>query len=385
MTPERRLLLDGATEYAHNVLDKALQERTPQSARRLIEALWRDWGDPAVNYDYQDVLISAIADLDVPAPQDAPEAAAFRRALRDGLAEFYYSGGMNSPELPLVAQNFAQALMQVSEPNDMELVAIIANAALTLAESRHAFDVDPNQLLALGERLGLTPETYARLLEADQDAFRNRLRAFLERTGQSDLYAPIEHALTSETDAILAAARDAVARLEWRNAAPELAERASGGVSSQPASARAARQRFRDWFEDLRRVTHNADPTRAELERLAKAVQEGFGDPEIDVQAGRALLIAYRRILESRSPRAKVEIVRAIDEDLVRIGRSEIRDDKMRRLWAQAAYALGQRASPRVLETLEGRITRETDGKTRSLLEAAKARIQRASGGAPEP
>jgi len=382
MTPGRVPLLERATQYAEDVSDIALQRRTPESARQLVEALWRDWGDPIVNYDYQDILISFIADLDFVLPKNAPEADAFRRALRDGLAEFYYSGGMNNPEIPLVARNFADALMQVSGPDDLETTAIIATVALSVAESRRQITVDPNEVVALSERLGLTPETFARLMQADQDAFRKRLHSFL---GETDVHAPIERALTAETDEMIFAARDAVAQLEWHDAAPLTAESASPSVSSQPVSAPSARQRFRDWFEDLRRVTRNADPPRAELERLARAVAEGFGDPEIDRQAGRALLIAYRRILESRSPRPKAEIVRAIDEDLVRIGRSAVTDDRMRRLWAQAVYALGQRASPRVLETIDLRITREEDRKTRSLLEAAKSRIGRASGHAPKP
>jgi hypothetical protein len=385
MTAERVELLHRASAYAHDLVPKAAVRATSRSGRELIDALWVDWGDPIVNYDYQDIVIGLVADLDILVPRDAAEGGAFRRALRDGLVEFYYSGGMNSPEISIAAQNFAQAMLQVSEPGDVEVTAIIANVALAVAESGRQIRANPDEAAALAAHLGVTPETLARLWEASGDAFRRRLKSFLAGTAQSDISETIQRALTADSEAVIAGARDAVAQLEWHEGAPITAELARDSACSQPDSTPGARDRFREWFDGLRRVTRDADPARAQLERLARALEQGFGDPEIDRQAQRALLIAYRRILESRSPRPKAEIVRAIEEDLVRIGRSETTDDRTRRLWAQAVLALGQRASDRVVEIIEVRIAQEADRKTRSVLEAARSRIQRASRHGPAP
>lgn len=362
----------------------------PESVRGLCSALWEDWGNPALNFDFQHSLllvIQAIADDQRRKPDEV-----ISDAIRSSLLEFCRTGGLSEVEsssypevLPDALAPVAGALVRVARAGDGEVQELLEELASRcsssqttiwtpevvaqvsemhgvsveqLTESIRAEDLEFVELLSLVMADSVTPERLGTMAESFTGSRRTALEAVLMRTADDEI-----EAVSSLLQEVKAHGNGGARAREDDDDCPERDIRLS-----EPAFKTARAQ-----INHLRRLARRGVRDADEITRLSADIAAGSGDRCVDRQLVAVLLITYRRILER--PRVSVAVVRAVDAELTRIATAGLVTAKLKNLWARAVAALRRRASAGLRDEVARLLATEKDSGTRRAMEWAARHI----------
>lgn len=297
-------------------------------ARSLIDELYRDLGEPALNYQWQWFVIMSIRDYALRQNAMTDEG---RRRLASGLLEYYERGG-GQANIPMQAR-LAAALLAVAEPGD----AAEQVAELLLADALvWAWDVeDPEgEPPFRGFTLWMSIAEKVRRLRGEEFVQQVMLEAGLG-TGRQDF--PAWHA--------------------------SLLRRLTDLLGADPQAAHFAR----------------------DLDRLSAEILLFRRPPDAHEDIVARLLLAYRLLLTRGGAALPDAVVEVIDRHLARmVAQNRLPTDRHRDLWCRAVSALGpERASAALRDelgklTAAGRLTTRQQAWLHALLPA------RPTGAAPD-
>lgn len=352
--------------------------RTPADARECVAVLWEDYGDPAANAQAH---LAVAMGLSFVVSRDTPEEV--RRVLRDGLVAYCQRGGLENVAECYTpwGREVARVLAAVTGPGDGEAQAVLLDLAYILASSPEERRVSAPEYsdgaargaAAFGGRIEEVP---AWQLGRDT-ALLARYREIFGDTLSKDEYAALEAALAGEMRSIT---RELLTQGAFQREFDAQAPSAEKGVALEgggapsgersPSDADSA-ERHRALREELRLlIRHRGDADRVRrVGVLARSLAE-----QSRRQAVHEVLSAYRRVLQSRQPRAEQGVVDAVERELLEIPVAQL-DVKGAAHWVRACVAVGSRASESFRESLAERERRAQSPHARKAYQEALRRL----------
>lgn len=358
---------------------------------RGVEALGVDWGDPSVNFDYQDYVIGWMSAALRVAPEEEREAA--REVLRAGLLHFHEFGGYQDADVPesvrpamgLARRNLAKGLVDAARSEDAEVRSVLQEVVGHMESDGTAYTPDTpcKEITEFAAGRGVSAAELADALAAAEQRFVERFQGVMGLVTPPEQLAAMVEVLTGDKGAAVEAVRLRAMDDELREAAPWLLgdEFDSGGgpaaASDDPCLSRyrktsaAALKEARTLGKDLRHLSRRGMQNPARIETITKAVLKGVGDECLDQGLLATLLVSYRSLLSR--PGATDRVVQSIDRGLQQTGAQRLEPPRVRVLWARAAGAMRSQASDACRDLVRSLLEREKDEQVRKAFEKASS------------
>jgi hypothetical protein len=366
--------------------ERLRQESVP-TITRGVEALGVDWGDPAVNFDYQDTVTNYMLVALQVAPEEEREAA--REVLRAGLLHFHEFGGYQGVDAPesvrpamrIARASLAEALVHAARSEDEEVRTVLQEVVGRMESDGTAWT--PEMITEFASTHGVPAAEHADRMARQDQRLVERFQDVMGLETPPEQLAAMVEALTGDKRAAVEAVRLRAMDDELREAAPWLLgdENDSGGGlaagSDDPCLSRyrkasaAALKEARTLGKDLRHLSRRGMQDPARIETITKAVLKGVGDECLDQGLLATLLVSYRSLLTR--PGATDRVVQSIDRGLQQTGAQRLEPPRVRVLWARAAGAMGSQASDACRVLVRSVLESEKDQQVRKALEKARS------------
>jgi len=352
---------------------------------RGVQALQLDWGDAAINFDYQSQLIEWMLVAAEVVPDDEKETA--WEALRGGLLRFYDLGGYGGVDVPESARpamriaraSLAEALVYAARPEDGEVRSLLEELVGRMERDGPAYT--PEDIIEFASTHGVPAAELADRMADQDERFIERFQDVMGLATPPQQLAAMVEVLTGDKRAAVQAVRLHAMDDELREAVPWLFgdEYDSGGRpaagSDDPCVVRPRKtsgsslKEARTLGKKLRQLSRRGVQNPARIERITEDVLKGIGDERLDQGLLVALLVAYRALVSR--PGTTDAVVQSIDRGLQQIAVHRLEPPQIRALWARAAGAMRSQASDKCREIVRSLLETEKDERVRNSLEKA--------------
>jgi len=369
--------------------ERIRQEGSVAGITRGVEVLGVDWGDPSVNFDYQNQVIMLMSAALKVAPEVEREAA--REVLRAGLLHFHEFGGYQDADVPesvrpamgLARRSLAEDLAYAARGEDAEVRSVLQEVVAHMANDGTADTPDTpcEEITEFAAMRGVSAAEFADAMAAGDQRFVERFQDVMGLATPPEQLAAMVEVLTGDKRAAVEAVRLRAMDDELREAAPWLLgdENDSGGGlaagSDDPCLSRyrkasaAALKEARTLGKDLRHLSRRGMQDPARIETITKAVLKGVGDECLDQGLLATLLVSYRSLLTR--PGATDRVVQSIDRGLQQTGAQRLEPPRLRVLWARAVGAMRSQSSDACRVLVRSVLESEKDEQVRKALEKA--------------
>lgn len=353
---------------------------------RGVKALGEDWGDPSINFDYQDQVIGWMSAALEGASEE--ERGAAREVLRAGLLNFHESGGYEDVDAPedfraamrIARRNLAESLVHAARAEDAEVRSVLQEVTGRMESDPTAYT--PELIAELASMKGVPAAELADLMAGRDQRFVENFQDVMGLATPPEQLAAMVEALTGDKRAAVEAVRLHAMDDELREAAPWLFgdEYDSGGgpaaASDDPCLSRyrkasaSAMKKARNYAKNLRHLSRRGVQRPSRILAITKAVLKGVGDECLDQSLLATLLVSYRSLLSRPGVTDRV-VLRSIDRGLQLTGAQRLEPPRVRVLWARAAGAMQSHASDKCRALVRSLLEREKDEKVLKVLEKA--------------